>query len=119
LPTVGNTEGLTEEDDDSDGKSNEEENDELEEDDDSDNDSSGSEGDDSNDEEDANNGDEDENEDDDDGVPIDIPNIPENTVVVISSTYFDLSQLQVCHLYPRFLQANLLLRNIRWRHTQV
>jgi hypothetical protein len=77
LPTVGNTEGLTEEDDDSDGESNEEENDELEEDDDSDNDSGGSEGDDSNDEEDANNGDEDENEDDDDGVPIDIPEIPE------------------------------------------
>jgi hypothetical protein len=74
LPTVGNIEGLTE--DDNNEESNTEENNELE-DDDSENDSSGSEGDDSNDEEDANNGDEDENDDDDDDVPIDIPDIPD------------------------------------------
>jgi hypothetical protein len=77
LPIVGNTEGLTGEDDDSNGESNEEENGELEGDDDSDNDGNGSDGDDSNDEEDANNGDEDENDDEDDNIPIDIPDIPD------------------------------------------
>jgi hypothetical protein len=68
LPTVGDTQGPTEEEeDDSDDESNEEDNEEPEDDDDSDNDGSGSDGDDSNDEEDggdANNGDQDDDGDD-------------------------------------------------------
>lgn len=79
LPTVGDTEDLTEEEvDDSDDESNEEDNEESEDDDDSDNDDSGSDGDDSSDEEDGEegNGDESENADDeDDGDPTDIPGI--------------------------------------------
>ena len=81
LPTVGDTEDLTEEEvDDSDDESNEEDNEESEDDDDSDNDDSGSDGDDSSDEEDGEegNGDESENADDeDDGDPTDIPGIPD------------------------------------------